>query len=79
MRCFWLWPRYSPEPNTASMPNATILGPLGMFVLYSPKGTYDPLFLSNYAYVNLNDPLTRVPGVRQAQAPRNPSSHPAPA
>ena len=38
-----------------------------MFVLYSPKGTYDPLFLSNYAYVNINDPLTRVPGVGQVQ------------
>src|SRR4029450_6967283 len=41
--------------------------PLGLFVLYSPKGTYDALFLSNYAYINLNDPMTRVPGVGQAQ------------
>src|SRR6266540_2281601 len=39
--------------------------PLGLFVLYSPKGTYDQLFLSNYGYVNLNDPMTRVPGVGQ--------------
>ena len=45
----------------------SVTSPLGMFVLYSPKGTYDPLFLSNYAYVNLNDPLTRVPGVGQVQ------------
>ena len=41
--------------------------PLAMFALYSPKGTYDPLFLSNYAYVNINDPMTRVPGVGQVQ------------
>ena len=32
-----------------------------------PKGTYDPLFLSNYAYINLNDPMTRVPGIGQVQ------------
>src|SRR5512145_3086220 len=43
----------------------SVTSPLGIFVLYSPKDTYDPLFLSNYAYVNLNDPLTRVPGVGQ--------------
>src|SRR6516165_1467915 len=45
----------------------SVTSPLGIFVLHSPKGTYDPLFLSNYAYVNLNDPLTRVPGVGQVQ------------
>ncbi len=39
--------------------------PLGLFVLSSPKGTYDALFLSNYAYVNINDPMTRVPGISQ--------------
>ena len=41
--------------------------PLGIFVLYSPKGTYDPRFLANYAYVNINDPMTRVPGIGQVQ------------
>jgi len=43
----------------------SVSSPLGVFVLYSPKGTYDPLFLANYAYVNVNDPMTRVPGVGQ--------------
>src|SRR5262249_10117906 len=33
----------------------------------SPKDTYDQLFISNYAYVNINDPMTRVPGVGQVQ------------
>ena len=37
--------------------------PLGVFVLYSPKGTYDPTFLANYCYININDPMTRVPGM----------------
>src|SRR5678815_1654004 len=43
----------------------SVASPLGVFVLYSPKGTYDPLFLANYGYVNINDPMTRVPGVGQ--------------
>ena len=43
----------------------SVLSPLALFILHSPKGTYDELFLSNYAYVNLNDPMTRVPGVGQ--------------
>src|SRR5712692_6704941 len=45
----------------------SVTSPLGLFVLHSPKGTYDELFLSNYAYVNLNDPMTRVPGIGQVQ------------
>jgi len=45
----------------------SVTSPLGLFVLYSPKGTYDPLFLANYAYVNINDPMTRVPGIGQVQ------------
>jgi len=41
----------------------SLSSPLGVFVLYSPNGTYDPTFLANYGYINLNDPLTRVNGV----------------
>jgi HAE1 family hydrophobic/amphiphilic exporter-1 len=37
--------------------------PLIMFALYSPKGTYDNVFLANYAYINVNDQMTRVPGI----------------
>ena len=36
--------------------------PLMMVSLYSPKGTYDATFLANYAYINLNDQITRVAG-----------------
>jgi len=31
--------------------------------MYSPKGTQDPIFVSNYASVNVRDALARVPGV----------------
>ena len=34
-----------------------------LFALTSPHGTYDGEFLSNYAIINLNDPLLRVPGI----------------
>jgi HAE1 family hydrophobic/amphiphilic exporter-1 len=37
--------------------------PLIMFALYSPKGTYDNIFLANYANINLNDVFTRVKGI----------------
>jgi HAE1 family hydrophobic/amphiphilic exporter-1 len=43
------------------------LAPLMLVALYSPKGTYDARFLANYAYINLNDQLTRVKGVGTVQ------------
>jgi HAE1 family hydrophobic/amphiphilic exporter-1 len=49
------------------MVTKSVTSPLGLFILSSPQGTYDALFLSNYAYVNINDPMTRVPGVGQVQ------------
>jgi HAE1 family hydrophobic/amphiphilic exporter-1 len=39
--------------------------PMALFSLYSPKGTYDNIWLANYAYININDPMSRVPGVGQ--------------
>ncbi len=36
---------------------------LQVAVLYSPKQTFDGLFLSNYATINMIDTLARVPGV----------------
>ncbi|MBM3298626.1 MAG: efflux RND transporter permease subunit, partial [Deltaproteobacteria bacterium] len=41
----------------------SFLTPLMIFALYSPGGTHDVTFLTNYAHINLNDPLLRVPGV----------------
>lgn len=40
---------------------------LGLLVLRSPNKTYDNLFLSNYAYTNLQNPLARVKGVGDVQ------------
>jgi hydrophobic/amphiphilic exporter-1 (mainly G- bacteria), HAE1 family len=37
--------------------------PLMILALYSPKGTYDGMFMANYANINLNDQLLRLPGV----------------
>jgi HAE1 family hydrophobic/amphiphilic exporter-1 len=45
----------------------SVLAPLMLVALYSPKSTYDAQFLANYAYINLNDPMTRVKGVGQVQ------------
>jgi HAE1 family hydrophobic/amphiphilic exporter-1 len=39
--------------------------PLILIGLYSPKGTFDSLFLGNYALINVDDPLYRVNGVGQ--------------
>lgn len=35
-------------------------------VLFSPEGTYDPLYISNYALLNVLDELVRLPGVGDA-------------
>jgi HAE1 family hydrophobic/amphiphilic exporter-1 len=37
--------------------------PMLVFALYSPNKTYGSLFLANYANININDVLYRVPGV----------------
>jgi HAE1 family hydrophobic/amphiphilic exporter-1 len=37
--------------------------PLMVVDLISPNGTYDATFLANYAHINLNDQMTRVPGI----------------
>jgi len=37
--------------------------PLIVFALFSPRGTYDNIFLANYCYININDQMTRVPGI----------------
>jgi HAE1 family hydrophobic/amphiphilic exporter-1 len=37
--------------------------PLMVVTLTSPSGLYDSIFLANYAYINLVDAMTRVPGI----------------
>jgi HAE1 family hydrophobic/amphiphilic exporter-1 len=45
----------------------SVTAPLMVIGLYSPHGTYDAKFLANYAYINLNDQLTRVRGIGNVQ------------
>jgi len=45
----------------------SVIAPLMLVAIYSPRGTYDARFLANYAYINLNDPITRVRGIGQVQ------------
>jgi len=45
----------------------SVLAPLMLVALSSPHGTYDARFLANYAYINLNDQLTRVKGIGNVQ------------
>src|SRR3981081_4692753 len=40
---------------------------LQFIVLYSENGEQDPLFITNYAIINILDAISRTPGVGQAQ------------
>src|SRR5438034_5690887 len=60
------------QPNLPSDVNqfgltyrSTVGLPLLVIAIYSPKGSYDSLFLGNYAVINVNDALYRVNGVGQ--------------
>jgi HAE1 family hydrophobic/amphiphilic exporter-1 len=41
--------------------------PLMLIAIYSPHGTYDATFLANFAYINLTDQITRLPGIGSVQ------------
>ena len=57
-----------PEVNALGVTvQKTLTAPLMLISLNSPHGTYDARFLANYAYINLNDQLTRVPGIGSVQ------------
>ena len=59
-------PFLPPEVNQNGMVIRKSTGTaLLLIALYSPKNSYDSLFLANYATINLVDPLYRVPGVGQ--------------
>src|SRR5438477_5332312 len=45
----------------------TVTAPLMLISLFSPSGIYDSKFLANYAYINLYDQLSRVPGIGSVQ------------
>ncbi|MFZ1056775.1 MAG: efflux RND transporter permease subunit, partial [Opitutaceae bacterium] len=43
-----------------------LTAPLMLVALYSPTDSYDSTFLANYAYINILDQLTRIPGIASA-------------
>ena len=47
--------------------NKSMASPLMLISLNSPTGQLDSTFLANYAIINLNDALTRIPGVSNVQ------------
>ena len=62
------------QPNLPAEVNQFVLSmrkstgiPTLIFALYSPQQTHDSLFLANYANININDALYRVPGVGEVR------------
>src|SRR5277367_4698125 len=43
----------------------SLSAPFMILALNSPKGSHNEEFLANYAYINLSDALSRVPGISQ--------------
>jgi HAE1 family hydrophobic/amphiphilic exporter-1 len=61
-------PQLPAQVNTAGLVvQKSLSAPLMIVPLFSPKGSYDSTFLANYAYINLVDELTRVPGISRVQ------------
>jgi HAE1 family hydrophobic/amphiphilic exporter-1 len=61
-------PQLPAQVNTAGLlVQKSLSAPLLLVALYSPKGSFDNTFLANYAYINLIDELTRVPGIARVQ------------
>jgi hydrophobic/amphiphilic exporter-1 (mainly G- bacteria), HAE1 family len=59
-------PSLPPDVNNFGLTYRKTQGTPQMLIsLYSPKGSYNGLFLGNYALINVNDALYRVPGVGQ--------------
>ncbi len=56
------------EVNTSGLTvQKSLNSPLMFISLYSPDSSRDDVFLSNYAYINMVDELTRVKGVARVQ------------
>src|SRR4026209_1932168 len=59
-------PNLPPDVNQFGLSLRKSTGiPTLIYALYSPQQTHDSLFLANYANININDALYRVPGVGQ--------------
>src|SRR5882762_167763 len=61
-------PNLPPDVNQFGLAYRKSTGlPMLVISLFSPNKTYDSLFLSNYANININDALYRVPGVGEVR------------
>src|SRR5579883_914951 len=61
-------PQLPAQVNTSGLTVLkSLTAPMLLISLYSPNGTYDNTFLANFAYINLVDELTRVPGIARVQ------------
>jgi hydrophobe/amphiphile efflux-1 (HAE1) family protein len=61
-------PRLPSEVNAGGVTTAKSTPDTLMYVtLYSPNGTYDPLFLSNYLNINIVEAIKRIDGVGSVQ------------
>ena len=57
-----------PEVNEIGIDvKKSLTSPMMLLALYSPKGTHDAKFLSNYGYINVKDSIARSYGVGQVQ------------
>jgi len=58
-----------PEVNQIGIDvKKSLTSPMMLVALYSPKGTHDAKFLSNYGYINLKEPIARSYGVGLTQS-----------
>ena len=61
-------PNFPPDVNQFGLAFRKSTGmPMMLVSLYSPKRTYNSVFLANYSNININDVLYRVPGVGEVR------------
>ena len=61
-------PNLPPDVNQFGVTMRKSTGfPMMLVALYSPKGSYNSLFLANYSNININDTLYRIPGVGEVR------------
>lgn len=61
-------PQLPAEVNTSGLVvQKSLSSPLMFISLFSPDNSRDDVFLSNYAFINMVDELTRLPGVARVQ------------
>ncbi len=61
-------PQLPAEVNTSGVTvQKSLHAPMMFLAINSPHGTYNGIFLANYAYINIVDQISRIPGVSHVQ------------